>query len=105
MDKNLKPKKQRKRKNKTKKGKKGEKAPTTTPRRIKRLVEWMMRHTDKKTALPADRISDFFQSQILTVSANLGLLGDLSALSTTRLGQRQRKVLQRLSHVHDFCGG
>lgn len=47
VDKNLKPKKQRKRKNKTKKGKKGEKAPTTTPRRIKRLVEWMMRHTDK----------------------------------------------------------
>jgi len=47
VDKNLKPKKQRKRKNKTKKGKNGEKAPTTTPRRIKRLVEWMMRHTDK----------------------------------------------------------
>ncbi|MFD0717713.1 transposase [Paenibacillus sp. GCM10027626] len=81
VDKHLKPKKQRKRKGKTKKGKKGEKAPTTTTGRVKRLVAWMMRHTDKKTALPGDRLFDFFQSQILEVSANLGLLGDLSALS------------------------
>jgi len=82
VDKNLKPKKQPKRKGKAKKGKKkGEKAPTTTPGRVKRLVEWMIRHTDKKTALPADRLFDFFQSQILAVSAKLGLLGDVSALS------------------------
>lgn len=81
VDKHLKPKKQRKRKSKTKKGKKGEKAPTTTPGKVKRLVEWMMRHTDNKTALPADRLFDFFQTQILTVSASLGLLGDVSALS------------------------
>ncbi|MCZ8511486.1 transposase [Paenibacillus filicis] len=81
VDKHLKPKKQRKRKGKTKKGKKGEIAPTTTPGKVKRLVEWMMRHTDKKNALPADRLFDFFQAQILTVSANLGLLGDVSALS------------------------
>jgi hypothetical protein len=68
-DKHLKPKKQRRRKGKAKKGKKkGEKAPTTTPGRFERLVNWMMRHTDKKTALP-------------TVSANLGLLGDVAALS------------------------
>src|SRR5206468_5116774 len=78
VDKHLKPKKQRKRKGKTKKGKKGEKAPTTTPGKVKRLVEWMMRHDDKKTALPADRLFDFFQSQILTVSANMSLLGDVS---------------------------
>lgn len=82
VDKNLKHKKQRKRKGKTRKGKrKGEKALTTTPGRIQRLVDWMIRHSDKKTGLPADRLFDFFQSQILTVSANLGLLGDVSALS------------------------
>lgn len=83
VDKHLKPKKQPKRRSrsKIKKGKKGEKAPTTTPGRVKRLAEWMMRHADKKTALLDDRLFDFFQSQILSVSAKLGLLGDLSALS------------------------
>lgn len=82
VDKNLRPKKQRKRKGKAKKGKKkGEKAPTTSPGRVERLVKWMMRHADKKNALPADRLFHFFQTQILTVSANLGLLGDVSALS------------------------
>ena len=82
VDKNLKPKQQRRRKGKAKKGKKkGEKAPTTTPRRVERLVKWMMRHADAKTALPTDRLFDFFQSQFLAVSAKFGLLGDLSALS------------------------
>lgn len=81
VDKHLKPMKQRRRKGKVRKGKKGEKAPTTTPGRVKRLVEWMIRHADMKTALPADRLFDFFQSQILSVSAKLGLLGDVSALS------------------------
>jgi len=82
VDKNLKPKSQRKRKGKPKKGKKkGEKAPTTTPGRVKRLVEWMMRHADRKSALPSDRLFNFFQSQILSVSADLGLLGDMSALT------------------------
>ncbi|MEW6621778.1 MAG: hypothetical protein AB1420_01360 [Bacillota bacterium] len=42
-EKNFKPREQR-RKRKPKKGKKGEKAPTTTSGRIKRLVNWMMRH-------------------------------------------------------------
>jgi len=78
---NLKPKKQRNRKKKPKKGKKGEKAPTTTPGKVKRLVEWMMRFSAKKTNLPTDRLFDFFQSQILAVSAHLGLLGDRHALS------------------------
>lgn len=82
VDKNLKPKKQRKRKPKPKKGKKGEKAPISKPDRVKRLVEWMLRHADKKTALPADRLFHFFQSQFLSVSARLGLFGDVSALST-----------------------
>ncbi len=82
VDKNLKPKKQRRRKGKTKKGKKkGEKAPTTTPGKVGRLVKWMMRHSNKKTAFPADRLFDFFQSQILAVSADLGLLGDLGGFS------------------------
>ena len=40
----------------------------------------MMRHATNKTDLPADRLFHFFQSQILSVSANLGLLGDLSHL-------------------------
>ena len=77
---NLKPKKQ-KRKRKPKKGKKGEKAPTTTPGKVKRLVEWVIRHAAKKTDLPSDRLFHFFQTQILTFSAKLGLLGDMNALS------------------------
>lgn len=81
VDKHIKPKKQRRRKSKAKKGKKGQKAPTTTPGTVERLVKWMMRHADSKTALPADKLFGFFQSQIVAVSAKLGLLGDLSALS------------------------
>lgn len=82
VSKHLKPRKQRRRKGKAQKGKKkGEKAPTTTTGRVERLVKWMMRHADQKTALPADKLFDFFQSQILSVSAQLGLLGDLTALS------------------------
>jgi len=77
---NLKPKKQ-KRKRKPKKGKKGEKAPTTTPGKVKRLVEWVIRHATKKTDLPSDRLFHFFQTQILAISAKLALLGDMNALS------------------------
>lgn len=66
--------------------KKGEKAPTTTPGRVERLVKWMMRFSDSKTALPSDRLFDFFQSQILAVSAELGLLGDLACLSAASDG-------------------
>ena len=77
---NLKSKKQR-RKRKPKKGKKGEKAPTTTPGKVKRLVEWVIRHIAKKTDLPSDRLFHFFQTQILAISAKLGLLGDMNALS------------------------
>lgn len=59
---NLKSKLRRKRKSKPQKGKKGEKAPTTTPGKVKRLVEWMIRHSDKKSDLPSDRLFHFFQS-------------------------------------------
>lgn len=82
VDSNLKPKRQRKRKRKLRKGKKGEKAPTTTPGRVKRLVEWILRHPEKNPPLPADLLFDFFQSQFLSTSARLGLLGDVSTLTT-----------------------
>ncbi|MDT3704689.1 MAG: hypothetical protein ROZ36_17150, partial [Thermincola sp.] len=78
-EKSFKPRKQR-RKRKPKKGKKGEKAPTTTPGRIKRLVNWMISHLDKPKDLPMDRLFHFFQSQFLAVSARLGLFGDTSTL-------------------------
>lgn len=71
----------RARKRKPKKGKNGEKAPTTTPGRVKRLVEWFLPRLDQKKPLPTDRMFAFFQSQILAVSAHLGLLGDLSKLN------------------------
>jgi hypothetical protein len=83
VDKHLKPKKQRKRKRRPKKEKKkGEKAPTTTAGKVKRLVKYMIRQTDNKKDLPTDRLFHFFQSQILSVSANLGLLGDMDSLTT-----------------------
>lgn len=66
---------EQKRERKAKKGKKGEKAPTTTPGKVKRLVEWVIRHETKKTNLPSDRLFHFFQTQILAISAKLGLLG------------------------------
>lgn len=81
VDNNLKSNKQKKRKRKPKKGKKGEKAPTATPGRVKRLVEWMIRHTDIKSDLPSDPLFQFFQTHIPSVSAELGLLGNLTALS------------------------
>ena len=79
-DSNLKFRKQ-KRKRKPKKGKKGEKAPTTTPGKVKRLVKWVIRHAAKKSDLPSDRLFHFFQTQIVAHSADLGLLGDMNALS------------------------
>jgi len=69
------------RKRKPKKGKKGEKAPLSKPGRVKRLVEWILPRLDQKKELPSDRLFDFFQSQILTVSAKLGLLGNTEQLN------------------------
>lgn len=68
------------RKKKAKKGKKGEKAPTK-PGRVQRLVEWVIPRLDQKKELPSDRLFDFFQSQILTISAKLGLLGNVDQLN------------------------
>ena len=78
--KDVKPKRQ-KRKKKPKKGKKkGQKAPTTTTGKVKRLIKWMTRGTATMTHLPTDTLFHFFESQILTVSAELGLLGNTDAL-------------------------
>ncbi len=78
---NLKPQKQKKRKHKVKKGKKCEKAPNTTPGKVKRLDEWIIRHGNIETSLPSERLFHFFQTQILAISSKLGLLGDINSLS------------------------
>jgi hypothetical protein len=69
------------RKRKPKKGKNGEKAPLSKPGRVKRLVEWILPRLDQKREMPSDRLFDFFQSEILAVSAKLGLLGDVKQLN------------------------
>jgi hypothetical protein len=76
----LKP-KNKPRKRKPKRGKKGEKAPTTSPGKVKRLVEYLSRRPNVLTPQPFDRLQAFFQSQIVAVSANLGLLGDMNSLT------------------------
>lgn len=78
---NGKPHKSRRRRKKPKKGKKkGEKAKTTTRHKVERLIDWMVRHADHRIQLPADRLFDLFQSEILSISNKLGLLGDSQAL-------------------------
>lgn len=47
---------------------------------IARLVGWMMRLGTKKTDLPSDRLFQFFQENILSVSAHLGCLAIVSRL-------------------------
>lgn len=66
---------------KKKKPKKGEKQATKNPGIVKKLINRFFRGGVKKKVLPGDRLFEFFQSQILSVSAKLGLLGDLSSLS------------------------
>ncbi|MCZ2840186.1 transposase [Modestobacter sp. VKM Ac-2985] len=69
------------RKRKPQKGKKGEKAPINKPGRIERLVQWILPRLDQKKELPSDRLFTFFQSQFLTVSAKMGLLGEMDKLN------------------------
>ncbi|MCI0184476.1 hypothetical protein [Sulfoacidibacillus ferrooxidans] len=83
VDNNLKSKFQRRKFKPPKGKKKGKKAPIATPGRIKRLVHWMIRHANSKTSLPTDRLFHFFQTHLLAVSAQLGLLGDVNGLSVT----------------------
>ncbi|TCO79544.1 transposase [Marinisporobacter balticus] len=63
-------------KKKKKKPKKGEKAPLKKPGIVKKLVERFLKYGSKKKELPADRLFEFFESQFLAVSANLGLIGN-----------------------------
>lgn len=72
--------KKKRKKKKKKKPKKGEKAPLKKPGIIKRLVERFLKYSSKKKNLPADRLFEFFESQFLATSANLGLLGDVQSL-------------------------
>ena len=69
------------RKRKPKRGKKGEKAPTTSPGKVKRLVSYLLRCGAPIQSQPFDHLQQFFQSQILAVSAKLGLLGDTNTLT------------------------
>lgn len=79
---NIKPKIQRKRKKKKKKKlKKGEKQAPKDPGVVAKLVKRFIRYGSEKRLLPGDRLFDFFQSQFLSVSAQLGLMGDLDSLS------------------------
>ncbi|MBW8352200.1 transposase, partial [Bacillus sp. IITD106] len=73
----IKPKRQKKKK---KKPKKGEKASPSSPGIVRKLVDRFFRYGSKKKELPGDRLFEFFQSQFLETSANLGLLGDLADL-------------------------
>ncbi|WP_245809765.1 transposase [Cohnella massiliensis] len=77
---NLKPKKKPVRR-KPKRGKKGEKAPTTSPGKVERLVKRLLRSGLPFRKQPFDRLLEFFQSQIVAVSAKLSLLGDPQALA------------------------
>ena len=79
---NIKPKAKRKRKRrKKKKPKKGEKQALKNPGIVEKLINRFLRDGAKKKTLPGDRLFEFFQSQILDVSAKLGLLGNLQSLS------------------------
>ncbi len=79
---NVKPKSKRKRKvTKKKKPKKGEKLAPKNPSIVEKLINRFLRYGSKKKLLPGDRLFEFFQSQILDVSAKLGLLGNLDSLS------------------------
>lgn len=79
--KNCRPRKQPKKKRGAKGKKKGEKAPTTKPGRVNRIVDWLTNRPHRDARLPTDTLFDFFQTQIVSVSAELGLLGDMEAMN------------------------
>lgn len=74
----LQPKRQKPEKGKNK----GEKSPMSVDD-VYELVQKILREGPAEQAQPFDPLFDFFQSQILSVSARLGLLGDLRALSVS----------------------
>lgn len=73
--------KPKRKKMKKKRLKKGEKLPPKDPGIVGRLINRFLQRGAKKKHLPADRLFEFLQSQILDVSANLGLIGNLDSLS------------------------
>ena len=73
--------KRKRKKKKKKKPKKGEKAPLKKPAITQRLVNRFLQYGSTKKELSTDRLFDFFKSQFLSVSADLGLLGDPKKLS------------------------
>lgn len=75
---NLKHKRKKKRK---KKPKKGEKQAPKNSGIVKKLITRFFRDGAKKKTLPGDRLFEFFQSQILSASAKLRLLGNLNSIS------------------------
>jgi len=70
-----------KRNKKPVKGKKGEKAPTTTPKKIERLVNRLLVRRPTPRPLSTDILMSLFRAQFVEVSVKLGLIGDVSALS------------------------
>lgn len=79
---NVKPKDKRNRKKKKKKKpKKGKKQDLKNPGIVAKLVNHFFRDGTKKKVLSGDRLFEFFQSQILSVSSKLGLLGNRDSLS------------------------
>lgn len=74
---------EKRRKRKPPKGKKkGDKAPTTSPGKVARIVKRLLKYkSTDPTAQPFDRLYDFFQSEFLTKSADLGLLGLMDSLT------------------------
>ncbi len=80
--KHLKPTRQPKKKKKPKRGnKKGEKAATSTPARVRRLIKRLTQQSHSVSTVPTDPLFEFFQTQIAATSAELGLLGDPTALN------------------------
>ena len=77
-------KQEKRRKRKPLKGKKkGEKALTTSPGKVARFVKRLLKYTssNNSTPQPFDGLYKFFQSEFLTVSADLGLLGLMDSLT------------------------
>lgn len=66
---------------KPKKGKKGEKAPTTTPGKVARLVKRLTKYPSHPRILPVDTLQTLFKEQFVLLSAQMGLLGNVQALS------------------------
>ena len=73
--------KHKRKKKRKKKPKKGEKQAPKNSGIVKKLITRFFRDGAKKKTLPGDRLFEFFQSQILSVSAKLGLLGNLNSIS------------------------